>query len=115
MSIHPSLKSSKDKKIRSVRKRYERLKSLLEKGKDVLSVFTLPKEKMVRLKIKKEKKEETSSEGLTDSAKETEKKAKKKGFGLVEVLIVIAILLFISAIFLPSFMEIVKWEQLSLF
>ncbi len=106
MSLHSSLKSSKYKNIRSVKKRYERLQSLLEKGKEVLSVFGLPKEKIIRLKIKKEKKEEKLLEGLTDSAKEAEKKT--KGFGQIEVLIVIAILLFISAIFLPSFMEIVK-------
>ena len=108
MSIHSSLKGHKNKSIRSVRKRYERLKALLEKEKDVLSVFALPKEKIIRLKIKKEKKEETSSEGLTESTKEAEKKTMKKGCGLTEVLIVIAILLFISAIFLPSIIEATK-------
>lgn len=58
MSQHPSLRSSdKDKKHRSVLKRYERLKILKEKDiwKGDGSVFGLPKVKIVRFKIKKEK------------------------------------------------------------
>lgn len=58
MSQHPSLRSSdKDKKHRSVLKRYERLKILKNKEKwnPEESVFGLPKVKVVRFKIKKEK------------------------------------------------------------
>jgi small basic protein (TIGR04137 family) len=59
MSQHPSLRSSgKDKKHRSVLKRYERIKLLSEKekwdsAKD--SVYGLPKIKIVRFKVRKEK------------------------------------------------------------
>lgn len=58
MSIHPSLRSSdKNKKARSVLKRTERLKIMLEKGqwKEGDDVFGLPKIKTLRIKIKKEK------------------------------------------------------------
>jgi small basic protein (TIGR04137 family) len=59
MSQHPSLRSSdKDKKHRSVLKRYERVKLLKEKDKweeEKDSVYGLPKVKIVRFKIKKEK------------------------------------------------------------
>ena len=59
MSQHPSLRSSdKDKKQRSVLKRYERIKSLQDKEKwdeKKDSVFGLPKVKITRFKIKKEK------------------------------------------------------------
>ncbi|MBI5144687.1 MAG: small basic protein [Candidatus Omnitrophica bacterium] len=58
MSIHPSLSSSeKDKKARSVLKRTERLRSMLQKGewKEGDKVYGLPKIKTVRIKIKKEK------------------------------------------------------------
>lgn len=58
MSQHPSLRSSdKDKKHRSVLKRYERLRLLADKEKwdDKKSVFGLQKVKVVRFKIKKEK------------------------------------------------------------
>ena len=58
MSQHPSLRSSeKDKQHRSVLKRYERLKILKskEKWKEDSSVFGLPKVKVLRFKIKKEK------------------------------------------------------------
>lgn len=58
MSQHPSLRSSdKDKQHRSVLKRYERINILKdkEKWKDKDSVFGLPKVKIVRFKIKKEK------------------------------------------------------------
>lgn len=60
MSIHPSLSlSEKDKKARSVLKRSERLKIMLEKKqwKEGDDVFGLPKIKTVRIKIKKEKAE----------------------------------------------------------
>jgi small basic protein (TIGR04137 family) len=59
MSQHPSLHSSdKDKKQRSVLKRYERIKTLQDKEKwdeKKDSVFGLPKVKVTRFKIKKEK------------------------------------------------------------
>ena len=58
MSIHPSLSSSEeDKKQRSVLKRTERLRSMMEKGnwKEGDNVYGLPKIKTVRIKIKKEK------------------------------------------------------------
>lgn len=59
MSQHPSLRSSdKDKKQRSVLKRYERIKQLQDKEKwdeEEDSVFGLPKVKVTRFKIKKEK------------------------------------------------------------
>ena len=64
MSIHPSLKySDKDKKQRSVLKRTERLKTMMEKGswKDGDTVFGLPKIKTVRIKIKKEKVEKAET------------------------------------------------------
>ena len=58
MSQHPSLRSSdKDKQHRSVLKRYERIKALKDKEKweEKDSVFGLPKVKIIRFKIKKEK------------------------------------------------------------
>jgi small basic protein (TIGR04137 family) len=58
MSQHPSLRSSdKDKQHRSVLKRYERIKLLKdkEKWKDEDSVFGLPKVKIIKFRIKKEK------------------------------------------------------------
>jgi small basic protein (TIGR04137 family) len=60
MSIHPSLTiSEKDKKQRSVLKRAERIRMMLEKGqwKEGDDVYRLPKIKTVRIKIKKEKAE----------------------------------------------------------
>lgn len=63
MSIHPSLAvSESDKKQRSVLKRAERIKMMLEKGKwkEGDSVFGLPKIKTLRIKIKKEKAEKTT-------------------------------------------------------
>jgi len=66
MSIHPSLSiSDKDKKPRSVLKRTERLKTMLEKNqwKEGDNVFGLPKIKTVRIKIKKEKAAEKTAEG----------------------------------------------------
>lgn len=66
MSQHSSLKSSKiGKKIRTVLKRYERFFTLKEKDilKEDSSVFGMPKLKIVRTKIKKEKAEEKPKEG----------------------------------------------------
>ena len=71
MSQHPSLKVSKiGKKIRTVLKRYERFFTLKEKDilKDDSSVFGMPKLKIVRTKIKKEKAEEKPAEGEAAAA-----------------------------------------------
>lgn len=80
MSIHPSLNlSEKDKKHRSVLKRTERLKIMMEKGqwKEGNSIFNLPKIKSLKIKIKKEKAEKAETvapEGATPAATETEAK-----------------------------------------
>lgn len=86
MSIHPSLSSSeKDKKQRSVLKRTERLKMMLEKGtwKEGNSVYGLPKIKTLRIKIKKEKAAEkveaAGAEGATPAASETKEQSSPKG------------------------------------
>lgn len=66
MSIHPSLKMSKaGNKHRTVLKRYERLTALKEKGilKEDDSVFGMPKLKIIKVKVKKEKAEEKPKEG----------------------------------------------------
>jgi len=66
MSLHPSLKTSKaGKKHRTVLKRYERLAALKEKGilKEDDSVFGMPKFKIIKIKVKKEVKEEKPEEG----------------------------------------------------
>ena len=58
MSIHSSLRSGgKDKKHRSVLKRYERLKALKDKGlwDESKPVLGIPKVKMQKLRVKKEK------------------------------------------------------------
>jgi small basic protein (TIGR04137 family) len=71
MSIHPSLKSNeKDKKQRSVLKRAERIKMMLEKGKwkEGDGVFGLPKIKTLKIKIKKEKAEKTETPGAAAGA-----------------------------------------------
>jgi len=64
MSLHPSLKTStRGKKHRTVLKRYERYAALKEKGilKEEDSIFGMPKLKIMRIKIKKEKAEEKPS------------------------------------------------------
>lgn len=78
MSIHPSLSSSqKDKKPRSVLKRIERLKIMLEKDqwKETDDVYGLPKIKTLKIKIKKEKAAEkapvATAEGAAPAASET--------------------------------------------
>lgn len=71
MSIHPSLSiSDKDKKQRSVLKRIERLRTMLEKGswKEGDSVFGLPKIKTIRIKIKKEKAEKVETAATAEGA-----------------------------------------------
>ncbi|NQT07090.1 MAG: small basic protein [Candidatus Omnitrophica bacterium] len=58
MSQHPSLRSSgKGKQHRSVLKRFEKIKHLKEKEKweEGMSIFGLPKIKILKFKIKKEK------------------------------------------------------------
>ncbi len=69
MSIHPSLKiSDKDRKQRSVLKRIERLKMMIDKKqwKDDDDIFGLPKIKTIKVKIKKEKAEK--AEGTAEGA-----------------------------------------------
>ena len=58
MSQHPSLRSKgKGMKFRSVLKRFERLRDLVlkEKWTADMSVFGLPKTKIIKFKVKKEK------------------------------------------------------------
>ncbi|MEE8359657.1 MAG: small basic protein [Candidatus Omnitrophota bacterium] len=73
MTQHPSLRSSeKSKQHRSVLKRFERLRHLIEKGEweEGKSIFGLPKIKIIKFKIKKEKAapEEAAAEGATGTA-----------------------------------------------
>lgn len=87
MSIHPSLSSSgKDEKGKSVLKRIERLRMMLEKNqwKEGDDVCGLPKIKTVRIKIKKEKAEKaeaTAAEGAAPAAeaKDAGKSGAEKG------------------------------------
>ena len=77
MSQHPSLRSKeKDKQHRSVLKRYERVRELKakEKWEEGNSVFGLPKLKIIKFKVKKEKaapatQEATAASGQTEEAK----------------------------------------------
>lgn len=64
MSIHPSLRPAKGKGHRSVFKRFERVKMLLDKDKwkEGASVFGLPKVKSIKIKVKKEKVEKPAAE-----------------------------------------------------
>ena len=57
MSVHPSLRSGKSKKHKSVLKRLEKILHLQkeDKWKEDDSVFGLPKVKVTKIKIKKEK------------------------------------------------------------
>lgn len=77
MSIHPSLHiSDKDKKSRSVLKRIERLRIMIEKNKwkEGDNICGLPKIKTVRIKIKKEKAEKVeaaTAEGTAPANAET--------------------------------------------
>ena len=82
MSIHPSLNiSDKDKKQRSVLKRTERIRMMMEKGqwKEGDKVYGLPKIKSLRIKIKKEKVEKaaeaTTAEGTATAPAASETKA----------------------------------------
>jgi len=79
MSIHKSLKSKRFPKIRTVRKRYERIEKLKRTLKWVegMSIYGLPKEIIRRLKWKI-KKEEVKKEivPLYDFIQEESKKKK---------------------------------------
>lgn len=87
MSQHPSLRiDQKGKGHRSVLKRAERIKILekLGKWKDGDSVFSLPKVKTLRFRIKKEKAapaptEEVAAEAKVEEAKAEAKEAPPKG------------------------------------
>ncbi len=85
MSIHPSLKSSeKSKKQKSVLKRAERIKVMLEKGtwKEGNSVYGLPKIKILKIKMKKEKTakaETTAASGAATAAAPAAAGATAKG------------------------------------
>lgn len=71
MAIHPSLRlTDKNKKQRSVLKRTERLKAMMEKGawKENDDVFGLPKLKTLRIKIKKEKAEKAAETTTAEGA-----------------------------------------------
>lgn len=83
MSQHPSLKTSKaGKRHRTVLKRFEKFFTLKEKGilSDEDSVFGMPKLKIIRAKIKKEKAEEkpeetaVGAEGAVPATEATEQK-----------------------------------------
>lgn len=85
MSVHPSLSSKgKSKRTRSVLKRFERLKELLEKEKWKAgnSIFGLPKVKTMRRKLKKAKKAaeagEVQAEQAQQAAAPAETPAKKE-------------------------------------
>lgn len=81
MSIHPSLSSSKqDKKVRSVMKRIERLRTMMEKGlwKEGDNVYGLPKIKTLRIKIKKEKVAEKAATAPTEGAAPTTPETKEQ-------------------------------------
>lgn len=71
MSMHPSLKATeKGKKQRSVLKRIERVKSMIEKDKwkEGDDFYHLPKLKTIRIKIKKEKVEKAAEAGAAEGA-----------------------------------------------
>ncbi len=73
MSIHSSLSASlNNKKQRSVLKRIERIKHFLDKGSfnEETSVFGLPKIKVLKIKVKKEKTEEKAASGATPAKAE---------------------------------------------
>ena len=57
MSQHPSLKTKRGSGHRSVLKRFERLRYMVDKDKwnEAMSIFGLPKIKLIKFKMKKEK------------------------------------------------------------
>jgi small basic protein (TIGR04137 family) len=76
MSLHPSLSSaSKGKQQRTVLKRAERIKHLIKEGKwaEDSKIFGLPKLKIVRLKVKKEKAAEKPEAAAAEVTAETAK------------------------------------------
>jgi len=83
MSIHRSLSLKEgERKSRSVLKRIERIKILMEKGifkEGSTSCFGLPKLKVLKIKIKKEKPKEAAPQiaPATPSSKETETSQEK--------------------------------------
>lgn len=83
MSIHSSLRTSGQTKHRSVLKRFERLKTLKEKGEwdDTRSPLGTRKIKMLKLKVKKEKvaAKAEGAEAPKADAKPAAKSAEKKG------------------------------------
>lgn len=90
MSQHPSLKTSRiGKRHRTVLKRFEKFSALKEKGllKDEDSVFGMPKLKIIRAKVKKEKAVEkpeeaagaVPAEGAKQAAPKAADKQDKKG------------------------------------
>ncbi len=85
MSIHPSLNSSgKAGKARSVLKRIERIRTMMDKDqwKEGDPVYGLPKIKTIRIKIKKEKAEKTEAaavEGAAPAAAAETKEQPAKG------------------------------------
>jgi len=85
MSIHPSLKGSKGSKHKSVLKRLEKMLRLQkeDKWKEQDSVFGLPKVKVVKLRIKKEKVAKTAEGAVAEvaagGAEQTQKAAGAPG------------------------------------
>ncbi|MDD5291630.1 MAG: small basic protein [Candidatus Omnitrophica bacterium] len=78
MSLHPSLRSvGKGKQQRTVLKRAERIKQLMKDGKwtETSKIFGLPKIKIVRLKVKKEKAAEKPEAAAAEAAGEAAKTA----------------------------------------
>lgn len=81
MSLHPSLAAKdKDQKSRSVMKRSERLRNMLDKGtwKPGDSVYGLPKIKAIRIRIKKEKAEKAAEGATAETAAAPAKEAPAK-------------------------------------
>jgi small basic protein (TIGR04137 family) len=81
MSIHPSLAvAEKDKKQRSVLKRSERIRAMIDKGnwKEGDKVYGLPKLKTVRIKIKKEKSAKAEAAALKGVSAEAAAETKSK-------------------------------------
>ena len=86
MSQHPSFKGgAKHARHRSVLKRGERIKALEKEGKwqEDRSIFSLPKLKIMKFKIKKEKPAEATAEGVegaegTPAAETKDQKAAPK-------------------------------------
>lgn len=77
MSIHRSLSlKEKERRQRSVLKRIERIKILMDKGtfkEESTSCFGLPKIKVLKIKIKKEKAKEAAPEAAPTSPSSEEK------------------------------------------